>query len=464
MGLAGGRGCLNDTGEEQNFVPYPEVDKTTKFKLTLIAKKATEQPKLKFTSLIHLLNTEYLLECFAELKSHKAPGVDKRTVESYTPQEINEAIIQIVANLKDHTYRPQPVRRVIIPKADGKTRPLGIPTVIDKTLQLACAKILEHLFEPLFLNLSYGFRPNRNAHQAVAAVNHMVMGQKVNWIIDADIKGFFDNVSHDWLLKCLEQRLSDPNFLWLIRKFLKAGVMTEEKVQSTNQGTPQGGIISPILANTYLHYVLDLWFEVKEKKQLTGYSQLIRYADDFIIGVQTKQEAERILKDIRERFAQFGLTLAGDKTRILEFGRFAKNNTDKRGGGKPQTFDFLGFTHYCSQTRDGRFALKIKTGRKKFTLSMVKQKDWLKAVRNRIKLPKIWKILALKLQGHYQYYGISGNFEGIKSYYQSTERQAYKWINRRSQKKTWNWDSFRDYLKLYPLPLPKLTYAIYNTW
>jgi RNA-directed DNA polymerase len=464
MGLAGGRDCLNDTGEGLNFVPYPEVDKTTKFKLTLIAKKAQEDPKLKFTSLMHLLNAEYLLECFSELKSHKAPGVDRRTAESYKPEEITKALTQTVATLKSHTYRPQPVRRVFIPKANGKTRPLGIPTAIDKTLQLAAAKILEPIFEPLFLNLSYGFRPSRNAHQALAAVNHMVMGQKVNWIIDADIKGFFDNVNHDWLIKCLEQRITDPNFLWLMRKFLKAGVMTEGKVQTTTQGTPQGGIVSPILANIYLHYVLDLWFEVKEKKQLTGFSQLIRYADDFIVGCQTRQEAEKILKDIKDRFVQFGLTLAEDKTRVLEFGRFAVENTNKRGGGKPQTFDFLGFTHYCGQTRDGRFALKITTSRKKFTLSLVKQKDWFKAIRNRIKLPKIWKALAAKLQGHYQYYGISGNFDSIKSYYQETERQAYKWMNRRSQKKTWNWDSFRDYLNQYPLPKPKLTYAIYNTW
>ena len=445
-------------------MPYSEVDNTTKFKLTLIAKKAQEEPKLKFISLMHLLNVEYLLECFSELKSHKAPGVDKRTAESYEPQEITQILTQTVTSLKDHTYRPQPVRRVFIPKANGKTRPLGIPTAIDKTLQLACAKILEPLFEPLFLNLSYGFRPKRNAHQALSAVNHMVMRQKVNWIIDADIKGFFDNVNHNWLIKCLEQRMTDPNFLWLIRRFLKAGVMTEGKVQSVNQGTPQGGIISPVLANVYLHYVLDLWFEVKEKKQLTGYSQLIRYADDFIIGCQTKQEAEKILKDIRERFAQFGLTLAEDKTRILEFGRFAKDNINKRGEGKPQTFDFLGFTHYCSQTKDGRFALKVKTSGKKYTASLKDLNLWLKTVRSKLKLPDIWKLLALKLQGHYNYYGLSGNFDGVKSFYCRTEKLTFKWMNRRSQKASWNRKSFRDYLSQYPLPKPKLTYAIYNTW
>jgi group II intron reverse transcriptase/maturase len=332
-------------------------------------------------------------------------------------------------------------------------------------LQLACAKILEPLFEPLFLNLSYGFRPNRNAHEALKAVNHMVMGQKVNWIIDADIQGFFDNVNQEWLIKCLEQRITDPNFLWLIRKFLKSGVLTTEgRVEKTTQGTPQGGIISPILANIYLHYVLDLWFELKEKKQVTGYIQLIRYADDFIIGTQTKQDAEKILTDIRDRLAQFGLNLAEDKTRILEFGRYAKENISKRGSGKPQTFDFLGFTHFCSQTRDGRFALKIKTSRKKYTMAKKAQNVWLRSIRNLTTLPNIWKLLALKLKGHYNYYGLSGNFQGINSYYKQTLRLTFKWMNRRSQKKTWNWDSFREYLIKHPLPKPKLTYALYNTW
>lgn len=445
-------------------MPYPEVDNTTKFKLTLIAKKAKDQPKLKFTSLMHLLNAEYLLECFSQLQTHKAPGVDGRTVESYSETEITAALTQAVTNLKDHTYRPLPVRRVFIPKSNGTTRPLGIPAVIDKTLQLACAQILEPLFEPLFVNLSYGFRPNCNAHEALKAVNHMVMGQKVNWIIDADIQGFFDNVNHEWLMKCLEQRISDPNFLRLIRKFLKAGVMTQGRVEATAQGTPQGGVISPILANIYLHYVLDVWFTVKEKQQITGYIRLIRYADDFVIGVQHRQEAERILKDTQQRFTQFGLTLSRDKTRIREFGRFAKENINKRGRGKPPTFDFLGFTHYCSQTRDGRFAIQVKTSRKKFTAAMKTQNMWLKTVRNRTSLPNIWRTLALKLQGHYQYYGMSGNFHGIKRYYEYTLKLTYKWMNRRSQKKTWNWEAFGKYLIQYPLPKPKLTYAIYNTW
>ena len=437
---------------------------TTQPKLTLIATKAREQPKLVFTSLMHLLTPEYLLDCFHELKKHKAPGVDTRTVESYDETEIQAALQNLVSELKSHRYRPQALRRVLIPKANGKTRPLGIPTVIDKTLQLAVAKILERLCEPLFLNLSYGFRSKRNAHEALKAVNHMVMGRQVNWIIDADIQGFFDNVNHDWMMKCLKQRISDPHMLSLIQRFLKAGVMTQGTIKATTQGTPQGGIVSPTLANIYLHYVLDLWFNVKERHEVHGYSQLIRYADDFVIGVQTKKDAQKVQEDMRKRLAKFGLTFAQDKTRILEFGRFAATNIVARGGSKPNTFDFLGFTHYCSKTHDGRFSLKVKTSRKKYAASLASMNVWLKTVRSILTLPDLWNILASKLRGHYQYYGVSGNFEGIRQFYDQTEQLTFKWTNRRSQKASWNWTMWREHLKKYPLPKPKLTYAFYNTW
>jgi RNA-directed DNA polymerase len=249
-------------------MPYPEMDNTSKAKLSLITKKAALDTKLKFTSLIHLLNDEeYLYQCFKELERGKAAGVDTRTKESYTEVEIRQAITDIVQKLKTRKYRPQPVRRVFIPKSKGKMRPLGIPTVMDKVIQLAVAKILEPIFEPLFQNTSYGYRPKRNAHGALKAVNDILMGQKVNWLIDADIQAFFDNVNHDWMIKGLKQRVVDPNFLTLIKRMLKSGVITEGRRRVTEQGTPQGGIISPLLANIYLHYVLDLWFEKKCKRE-----------------------------------------------------------------------------------------------------------------------------------------------------------------------------------------------------
>jgi group II intron reverse transcriptase/maturase len=304
----------------------------------------------------------------------------------------------------------------------------------------------------------------RDAHQCLKEINHMIMGKKVNWIIDADIKGFFDHVDHHWMMECLFQRISDPNFKSLIFKFLKAGVMEEEgQVKDTPRGTPQGGIISPILANIYLHYVLDLWFKVYRKK-LKGYTQLVRYADDFIIGVQYPWEAKQILRDLEARLQKFGLELSEEKTSIKEFGRFATENRKRRRERKPETFNFLGFTHYCTRTRDGRFIVRIKTSRKKMSRSLVGMNRWLKSVRNLMPIQDIWKLLALKLQGHYNYYGVSGNFDGINRFYQKTVFLAFKWMNRRSQKKSWNWEGYRKYLTSYPLPRPKLTYAIYNTW
>lgn len=437
------------------------MDHTT-YTLALIVNKAQTEPKTQFTSLVHLLDERYLLQCYKQLQAHKAPGVDNRTVESYTEAEISEAICQLVQDLKANTYRPQSVRRVYIPKANGTQRPLGIPSVIDKVLQRAVANILEPLFEPLFQDTSYGFRPNRDAHGAVKAVNRMVMAQKVNWIIDADIKDFFGTVNHDWLMQCLQQRISDPNLLRLIARFLKAGVMENDRRLPTPAGTPQGGIISPILANIYLHYVLDLWIEVKMKQQLKGYVEIVRYADDFVIGVQYRHEAYQLLEAMTSRLTKFGLELAADKTHILEFGRYASRNRVARGQGKPQTFDFLGFTHFCGVTKDGRFSLQVKTSRKKYKAAIRAQKDWLKAMRQQ-PIKDSWPLLAAKLRGHYNYYAVSGNFAAVQRYYAQTGVLIFKWMNRRSQKRTWNWEQFQVYLERHPLPQPKVTYAIYNS-
>lgn len=444
-------------------MPYPKMD-NTETKLILIARKAREDKELKYTSLIHHINETYLLSCFKDLKRGKAPGIDQRTKESYTDEEIKEAIHQVVADMKANKYRPQPVRRVYIRKENNKQRPLGLPTVIDKTIQLAIKNILEAIFEPLFLSCSYGYRPNKDAHQALKAVNHMIMQKKINWVIDADIKGFFDNINHYWMMECLSQRISEPRYKSLIWKFLKAGVLQEGTYQPTEQGTPQGGIVSPILANIYLHYVLDLWFEVEAKKEIKGDIQLIRYADDFVIGLEYKEQAEKLLHLLRQRLGKFNLKLAEEKTRIIEFGRFARTNHQKRKQGKPKTFDFLGFTHYCTTTRDGRFKLGTKTSSKRMRRSITSLHTWLKCVRNKMKQKDIWVKLKAKLQGHYNYYGISGNFNCIKYFHHQAKVIAFKWLNRRSQKKSYNWSDFTRYLETYPLPKPKLTFQIYNTW
>lgn len=440
------------------------MEQNTVTKLVLIVKKAKEERKVKFSRLMYLLNEDYLYECFKMLKKGKAAGVDGRKLESYNDEEIKEAIKKMVENLKARQYRPHPVRRVYLKKDNGKLRPLGIPTVVDKILQLGMTKILMSIYEQDFLASSYGYREGKDAHACLKEINHMIMGKKVNYIIDADIEGFFDNLNHKWLMKCVSERISDPHFKRLIWKLLKAEVMEEGKLIKVKNGSPQGGIISPVLANIYLHYVLDLWFDKKLRQNLTGYIQLVRYADDFVVGVQYKHEAAEIMTSLEERFKKFGLILSREKTALKEFGRFALENRDKRGDKKPETFDFLGFTHYCSKTRDGRFQHRVKTAKLRMKKAIVSVNTYLKT--NRTKgLKEIWDNLKLKLTGHYNYYGVSGNFGRIMSYYEDVRKLTFKWLNRRGgQRRSFSWEGFEKYISFNPLPKPKLTYAIYNTW
>jgi group II intron reverse transcriptase/maturase len=439
----------------------------TATKLAFITKRSKRETQGKITSLAYLLNAEYLFECYRELKKGKAAGIDNRRLESYTDEEMKQEITETVSKMKAKKYKPKPARRVLIEKLNGKLRPLGIPTVIDKVVQQGIKKILEAMYEPHFMDMSYGFRPNKNCHQALKAVHKMVMTKPINWIIDVDIKGFFDNVDHHWMIECLDQKISDPNFRSIIIKFLKAGVVEEGKYSKTEKGTPQGGILSPVLANIYLHYILDLWFEKVEKKRIKGYTEIIRYADDFIIGAQTKSEAYQILEDLKERLKKFKLEVSIEKTGIKEFGKYARQNSKNRGSvseRKPNTFDFLGLTHYCSKSRKGNFLMKVKTNKQRMKNKTKEMSQWLKAIRNRAKIKDIWKTLSAKLRGHYNYYGVSSNSRGTQAFYYRTIILTYKWMNRRSQKQSFSWQTFTEYLKLYPLPKPALVFNMYDIW
>ena len=404
-------------------------DVNTETKLVLIAKRAKEEKQTKFVSLMHLLNKEYLLDCYRLLKKKKAAGIDGRTVESYTEEEIAREITVLTERLKNGAYQPQPVRRVHIAKDNGKVRALGIPTVMDKILQLGMTRILTNIFDSSFLPLSYGYRKAKDAHACLKEVNHIIMREKVSFVLDADIKAFFDTIDHEVMMQCISQRIADTKFKRLIRKILKSGVMGEGGFESTPEGTPQGGIISPILANIYLHYVLDLWFEKREKRCLRGYAHLTRYADDFVVGVQYRDDAQRLVKSIGTRLKAFGLTLSSEKTRVVEFGRFAKASREKRGQGKPETFTFLGFTLYCGITRKGKFAVKAKTSKKRLNKAITEMNSFLKEQRT-IPLDDLWEMVATKLRGHYNYYGVSDNFEGLQRFYWKTFRLSFKWLNR----------------------------------
>jgi group II intron reverse transcriptase/maturase len=363
--------------------------------------------------------------------------------------------------MKAKRYKPQPARRTYIPKDEHTKRPLGLPSLEDKIVQKGMVTILEAIYEADFLDCSYGFRPGRSCHQAINAVDKTIMTKPINHVVDADIKGFFDNVSHEWMMRFLSVRIKDPSFLLLIRRFLKAGYVESGMLVATARGTPQGGNLSPILSNVYLHYVLDLWFEKKLKLQLEGQCYLVRYADDFICLVQSVTDARYIKQVLQERFAAFDLELHPEKTVVLSFGRYERENA-RRQSRKAHTFDFLGFTHYCGKSRKGKFIVGHTTSRKKFRQACRALNAWLKSIRNAVKTKVWWSILTAKLRGHYQYYGVSGNMASLRRYYATALRLTLKWLNRRSQNKAFNWQGFKEYLKHYPLPQPRITCNLYT--
>ena len=429
-------------------------------KLSSLTSKVRGNRKERFTSLMHLLTEDFLKDCFADLKRNKAAGADEVTVKGY-----EENLTDLVERLKIWKYQPKPVRRVYIPKGNGKLRPLGITSVEDKIVQLALKRILEAIYEVDFLPVSFGFRPGRNCHQAVDILYKVVMTRPTNYIADVDIEKFFDTVEHRKLMCLLSKRIADPNILRLISRFLKAGYVEEGKYYQIEEGTPtpQGGILSPLLANIYLHYALDLWFEEGFKKQAAAFCQLIRYADDFVVGFQKKIDAIKFSLAMKDRLAEFGLKVSTEKSRIIPFGRYPYLSAQKEGK-KLSTFDFLGFTFYCTKSRKGNFLLGRKTARKKYTPKMKALNQWLKAVRNTAKLKEWWQVLARKLEGHYRYYGISGNMRGIKKYYLQAISKAFKWINRRSQRRSYNWLQFCSYLRHNPLPKPKIYHPYPILW
>ncbi len=429
----------------------------TLIKLDCIAARARREPTCQIFNLMYLLSEDFLAGCFRELRKSAAPGVDGETWEMYS-SSLSENLSCMIDWIKRGQYWPQPVRRVNIPKDEHSKRPLGIPTIGDKIIQLAMTKILTSIFDGDFLPVSYGYRPGKGAHQALRNLESCLFTSPITTVIDADIKGFFDNVSHEKLMVCLQQRIGDKKFLRLINRFLKAGVMEDGVYSDTEIGTPQGGILSPILSNIFLHYVLDMWLAVKAKTEYTGKIALFRYADDFVICVEKPEEAEKLLEAIRKRFAICGLTLAEEKTRLLSFGRKAWFKW--RGGGKkPETFDFLGFTHYVGLSRSGRYKVGRVTSRKKFSKSLSAIKVWLASVRN-TPMRSWWGKLAVKLRGYFQYYGVSGNSTAISRYANKVRELIHQALARRSQRKAGLWGKLNRYLVCYPLPKP----IIYHKW
>jgi len=437
---------------------YTDIGKTWQ-KVSLISGHARRDPDFQFTSLAHLLNVEYLRDCYKSLNRNKAVGIDNVSWEEYG-RNLDENLELLVSRLKRKKYKPIPARRVYIPKSETEKRPLGISALENKIVERGITWILESIYEQDFQNCSYGFRPKRNSHQALKELNDLIMFQPVNHIVEADIKGFFDNVSHEKLMEFMSIRIKDTTLLNLIKKFLKAGYVYDGLLVKPDAGTPQGSILSPMLANIFLHYVLDTWFETTVKSHVKGFCEIVRYADDFVCVVRYADDARRIERGLRNRFNKYGLELHPAKSRNISFGRFERGNA-KLQDRRANTFDFLGFTHYCDKSRKDNFKVGRKTSRKKYTAKCRAMNAWLKAIRNQVKTKEWWKILIAKLRGHFQYYGVSENYDGIARFYKFTIRMVRKWMNRRSQKRKMSWDRFTEYLEHYPLPKPRIVHSFY---
>lgn len=424
-------------------------------KLQRIAEKARRDPGCKFTSLFHLVDVELLRECFWQLRKDAAAGIDKVTKGQYG-ENLEENLTKLVGELHRMAYIPLPVRRVYIPKPGSDTeRPLGIPALEDKLVQSGLARILTAIYEQDFISDSYGFRPGRSCHDALRALSNAVGGQQIHYIVDADIKGFFDNVDHEWVMRFLGHRIADKRVLRYVKRFLMAGVMEEGSVSVSDKGTPQGGSVSPIIGNIYLHYSLDLWFTRVFQKRCQGQSRLIRYADDAVVCFEHEADATRFRQELDERLAEFGLEISSEKTKVIEFGPVAESKARRRGD-KPGTFDFLGFTHYCSRTRDGRrFRMKRATSRKKFGAKLRVFRDWLKANRT-LPTRELMDEVASKLRGHFAYYGVTDNSKGISRFAYEIRRLLFKWLNRRGKRGCMSWEKFQLFLKKFPLPRPRI--------
>lgn len=410
--------------------------------LDQIVGKAKSNPKLRFTSLAHLITPEFLKETWRQINRRGASGVDGETTKEFE-QDLDERVRGLCERLKQGTYRALPVRRVEIPKGPGKvgTRPLGIPTVEDRLLQRAVARILESVFEADFLECSYGFRPGRNPHGALKALRAVIVTKKVGYLFEADIRGYFNHIQHDWLLKMVAHRIGDPVVLRLIGKWLNAGFMSGGVVTRTEEGSPQGGPISPILANIYLHYVLDLWFEKKVKPWCRGEVYLTRFADDFVVNFQCRHDAEGFARVLPKRFGKFGLELAEEKTRLMRFGRFARVDLE-RAGNKPETFDFLGFKHVCGADRGGKFALIRIPCVKSCQKFLAKTKEWLKRHMHWKRRDQQRQLVSM-LRGFYQYFGLHHCKPKLDNVRREVRRQWSLSLRRRSQRHRMYW----SYLK-----------------
>jgi RNA-directed DNA polymerase len=423
--------------------------------LERIAVKAQQDTKLQFTSLAHHITRELIWTSLNHMPKNTSPGIDG-TTRDMAIIEFENWVGEMMNSIHRQSYKPPAVRRVWIPKP-GKVekRPIGVPSVVDRALQRSTSTVLSSIYEQDFLNCSYGGRPKRGAHNALATLNETISGKKVSWVLEADLKNFFGTLDHDWVIKFIQHRIGDPRIISLIKRWLKAGVMEGKEIQVSETGTPQGGSISVLLSNIYLHYVLDLWFEKAIKPRLKGEAHLIRYIDDFVVCFQYRSDATRFQEVLKKRLRKFSLELEPNKTRLVEFGRFASKHA-KQKGRKLETIYFLGFTHYCTRNRKGNFMVGRKTEKTRFKRSVNKIQDVLRTIRHWSIKDQVDKINQI-LRGHYNYYGMAGNLWSITKIYNITERYWKRMLSSRSQKSYITWEKFNNIKTTFPLERPKLS-------
>jgi len=416
-----------------------------------IAELAELMPEAGFTSLAHYIDLGWLREAYRGVRKRGATGVDEVTAEEYE-KDLEGNLRSLLERFKSGRYYAPPVKRVYIPKGDGKMRPIGIPALEDKIVQRAVVMVLEPLYEEDFLDVSYGFRPGRSVHDALGVLWKLAMEMGGCWVLEVDIKSYFDTVEHAFLREFVRKRVRDGVVVRTIGKWLKAGVMEGGTIHYPKEGTPQGGVISPLLSNIYLHEVLDVWFAQEVQPCLEGEAALIRYADDYVILCTSKRDAQRIEAVLPKRFGKYGLKIHGEKTRLLDFRR------PTGGGGQPETFVFLGFTHYWGKSRKGYWVVKRKTAKKKLKAAIRRVYEWCKEHRHD-PVKEQWRTLGVKLKGHYQFYGITCNSRSLSSFYEAVKRSWHKWLNRRSRDKDMPWERYERLLQRYPLPRPRITHG-----
>ena len=428
-----------------------ETSKSVLPKLLKLAERAKREPEARMLALAHHLDEELMAAAYRRIRKDAAVGVDGVTKEQYG-EHLEDNLRTLHTRMREGRYRHQPIRRVHIPKAPGKTRPIGISTIEDKIVQNALTMVLEVLYEPVFLDCSYGFRPGRSAHDALRTVNAACMRGEVNWVLEADIESFFDSIDRKKLMEMLRQRANDESFLRLVGKCLHVGVLDGEEYTEPDVGTAQGSALSPMLGNIYLHHVLDVWLDREVRPQLRGKASLARYADDLVIGFERREDAEKVMAMLHQRMAEYGLRLHPEKTRLVPFGRPPRRQDEGKG---PGTFDFLGFTLLWRRTRQGNWGQNFRTRKARLQRAKVALNDFCRRHRHE-PVKEQHASLCRRISGHINYFGVNGNLASVAWLVRAAERIWYRWLRRRSQRTRLNWQRFGDILKAFPLPRPSI--------